>query len=137
MDVPTSTRSRAPQAARGTAPSDAPRGHDLLHGHGRVDPQLRTLGEVADPVALSQPAGGLTEERCRSRLRLLEAEQDAEQRRLAAAVRAGHGDELALVDGQADVAEHRRPAWVGEGDALELGASGTRAPPAASRGWRA
>ena len=117
------TRSGAKPSGVGSTlpPSDATRGHDLLHGHGRVDPQLGTLGQVADPVALPQPAGGLTEERCRSRLRLLEAEQDAEQRRLAAAVRAGDSDELALVDRKADVAEHRRPAWVGEGHALELG----------------
>ena len=109
------------QAPEGTAPRDASRGHDLLHGHRRLDSELRTLGEIADAVALAEAAGGLAEERCRSRLRLLEPEQDAQQRRLAAAVRAGHRDELALVDGEVDVAKHRRPARIGEAHALQLG----------------
>ena len=105
MDDSTSSVVR-PQASNGAPPRDPARAHDLLHGHRRLDPELRTLGEVADAVALPKAAGRLAEERRRPGLRLLEPEQDTEQRRLAPAVRSGHGHELTLLHGETHVAEH-------------------------------
>ena len=98
-----------PQASNGAPPRDPARAHDLLHGHRRLDPELRTLGEVADAVALPKAAGRLAEERRCPGLRLLEPEQDTEQRRLAPAVRSGHGHELTLLHGETHVAEHWGP----------------------------
>ena len=120
------TRRARGRAARrppnGTAPRDPSRGHDLLHGHRRLDTQLRALGEIADAVALAEATGGLAEERGRSRLRLLEPEQDAQQRRLAAAVRAGDRDELALLDRRGSTSRSTGgPPGIGEADALQLG----------------
>ena len=62
---------------------------------------------------------GLAEQARGAQGRALEPERHAEERRLAAAVRAGNGDELARLDREVDVAEHRRPAGVGERDAAE------------------
>ena len=50
--------------------------------------------------------GGLAEEERRPLARALEPEHDPHERRLAAAVRAGDGDELALAECEVDVLEH-------------------------------
>ena len=52
--------------------------------------------------------------------RPLEAEREPEQGRLAAAVRAGDRDELALLDAQVDVLQHLRPLAVREVDPGQL-----------------
>ena len=69
----------------------------------------------------------------------LEAEDDADEGGLPAAVRPGDGDELALLDAQVDPLEHPLPGAVPERDPVEriAGVSGTRARRAARRGWRA
>ena len=54
------------------------------------------------------------------RRRPREPEHEPDHGRLAAAVRAGDRDELALRHGDAHVLEHRLARSVGEGDALEL-----------------
>jgi hypothetical protein len=51
---------------------------------------------------------------------MLEPEDQAEKRRLAAAVRSGDGHELAAFDGEIHVAEDRRAGAIGERDVVEL-----------------
>ena len=55
-----------------------------------------------------------------SRRRALETEHEAEQRRLAPAVRAGDRDELAGVDRERDILENTNAGPVAERDAVEL-----------------
>jgi hypothetical protein len=81
---------------------------------------VSALGEVAKPRAIVKPVGGLAEEAHAAGCRPLEPEREAEQRRLAAAVRAGDGDELAGGDDQIDVAQNRLPVQIREVDVLEL-----------------
>jgi hypothetical protein len=69
------------ETAKRAAARDAPGGDHLLHGHGRLDADLGALGEIADAKALSKTRGRLAEEIGRTLLRLLEAEEDAKQRR--------------------------------------------------------
>src|SRR5204862_3240382 len=63
---------------------------------------------------------------------VVEARDEADERRLAAARRADEGDELARLDRQAHVPEHRLVFVVGEADVLELYAASKngRAPSA-------
>ena len=62
----------------------------------------------------------LAEEECVSVRRTLEAEDDAEQRRLPAPVRPRDRNELSLRDPQVDVFEHALPGPVAERDAIQL-----------------
>ena len=62
----------------------------------------------------------LTEQQRRACSRLLQPEQDAHQRRLPPAVRAGDRDELALAEPEVDVLEHALPRAVAERDSVEL-----------------
>ena len=64
--------------------------------------------------------GRLAEEERSARRRPLEPEQDSDERRLAAAVRARDGDELALAQLEIDVLEHALAGPVPERDAAEL-----------------
>ncbi len=73
--------------------------------------------------------------------RALEPEREAQQRRLAAAVRPGDPDERPLLDGERDVLERRGTAPIGERDVLELDRGGRahvhpRAARNAARFWR-
>jgi hypothetical protein len=63
---------------------------------------------------------GLTEEECCALRRPLQPEDDAYERRLAAAVRARDGDELALADPEVDVFEDALTGPVAERDPFEL-----------------
>jgi hypothetical protein len=63
---------------------------------------------------------GLAEEECGAFRRPFEPEDDPHERRLAAAVRARDGDELALADAEVDVFEDALSGPVTERDALEL-----------------
>jgi hypothetical protein len=63
---------------------------------------------------------GLAEEERGSLDRPLEPEDDSHECRLAAAVRARDGDELALADAEVDVFEDALSGPVTERDALEL-----------------
>ncbi len=64
--------------------------------------------------------GRLAEELGAARRGSLQAEDHAQHRRLAASVRARHGDELARSDGNVDRLEHPLTAGIQEGDALQL-----------------
>ena len=87
---------------------------------GACTPSCVALREVADARPVAEAPRRLAEERTSPARRPLEAEREPQQRRLAAAVRAGDRDELALLDAQVDVSQHRRPLAVGEVDAVEL-----------------
>jgi hypothetical protein len=63
---------------------------------------------------------GLAEEGRVSLDRPLQPEDDPYERRLAATVRARHGDELALADAEVDVFEDALSGPVAERDPLEL-----------------
>jgi hypothetical protein len=52
--------------------------------------------------------------------RTLQAQNEPDQSRLAAAVWAGDGDELALLDAQVDLAKHGRAVSVRERDVAKL-----------------
>ena len=106
-----------PEQAAGRQPA---RGHDLAHGRGRVDAELRALREVAERGATREPRGRLAEEESLARRWTLEAERQPHQGRLAAAVRACDRDELARFDGEADVLDDGLPAVVGERDVAQL-----------------
>jgi hypothetical protein len=121
----------AEQAGR----ADASGGDDLGDRRGRVHGQLRPLGQVAELLPLRRAVGRLAEEQDPPAARPLEAEQQPQQRRLAAAVRAGDGDELAPLDHQVDVLEDGPAAGVGERHALKLddGRSPRQVHPSAAR----
>ena len=110
----------AAQRAEQAAGREPARGDDLAHGRRRVDAELRALGEVAERGAAREPRRRLAEEERLARRRPLEPERQPHQRRLAAAVRTGDRDELARLDGELDVLEHRPAAVVGERDVAQL-----------------
>ena len=107
---------RAEQAAGGQSACR----NDLAHGRRRVDAELRALGEVAERGATREPRRLLAEEESFAGRGTLEAESQAHQRRLAAAVRPGDRDELAGLNREAHVLEHRAAAVVGERDVAQL-----------------
>ena len=110
----------AAQRAEQPAGREPAGGDDLAHGRRRVDPELRALGEVAERRAAGEPRRRLAEEEGLARRRPLEAEREAHQRRLAAAVRSGDRDELARLDGEVHVLEHGTASVVGERDVAQL-----------------
>ena len=64
--------------------------------------------------------GGLAEDPREPLLRTLEPEHDPKERRLPATVGAGDRDELARLDRQVNVAEHRRSSRIRELDVREF-----------------
>src|SRR5207248_3645446 len=68
-------------------------------------PPLRQIADAVVRIAGAPPEHGRAPGRQR-----LQPEHGAYERRLAGAVRAEHGDELARLDGERDVAPDRRPA---------------------------
>ena len=108
------------QRSEQAAGSQPARGHDLAHRRGRVDAELRALGEVAERGATREPRRRLAEEESLARRWTLEPERQPHQRRLAAAVRPCDRNELARLDGEADVLDDRLTAVVGERDVAEL-----------------
>ena len=112
-------------AVRGAGPSpptpsgEPPGAHHFLDGRRQVRWQLGPLRYVADAIAVLEAAGFLAEHRNAPRARSQQAEQDAQQRRLAAAVRADQRRELALVDPERDVGQDRRRA-VREREVLDV-----------------
>ena len=64
---------------------------------------------------------GFVVEEGRTLVRPLEPEEDANERRLPAAVGTRDRDKLALAECEAHVLEHELPRLVAEGDADELG----------------
>ena len=107
---------RPPDARRGEPPG----GDDLPHRHRRLAEEPRPLWQVADAAAAATLAGRLAEHAHRARARALEPEHEPEQRRLAAAVRAGDRNELARRDRERDILEHADAGPVAERDAVEL-----------------
>ena len=101
-------------------PGDASGGDDLADRGGRLDTQLRPLGQVGDEPATTSDRDGPLEEADGAGLRPAEPDDQPRERRLAAAVRPGNRDELALGDLQVDVLEHRPPGVVPEGDPVEF-----------------
>ena len=97
-----------------------PRLDNLTHGHRRVQPELGALREIPDAGALAERSYRFAEQRHLAARGSLEPKREPEERRLAAAVRAGDRDELAGGDLQLDVVEHRRPLRIGEVDVVEL-----------------
>src|SRR5438093_3451113 len=102
--VGTCERPEQPRARR------TPRGDQLADRERRVDPGLRPLREVADLPREPLDAA-------RSGLR--ESDGQADERSLAAAVRAGDRDELSALDLEIDIAEDGRAGSVCERDGLE------------------
>ena len=88
--------------------------HHLAHGRGRLGSELAPLRQVAERAPPREGMGGLAEEERVPGERALEPEREPDQRRLAAAVRARDGDELALLDPQVDVVQDGRAVPVGE-----------------------
>ena len=85
--------------------------------------------------------GGSAEHEHASRGGALEPEREAQQRRLAAAVRPGDPDERPVLDGERDALERGRTAPIGERDVLELDRGNRahvhpRAARSAARFWR-
>ena len=99
---------------------DTARGHDLADRGRRVTAGRRALGEVSERAPSRVPVRRLAEEKCRAGRRPLEAEQDADERRLAAAVGTRYGDELSLSQAEIHVLEHVLARPIAERDALEL-----------------
>ena len=93
---------------------------DLAHRGRRVDAEARALREVADPLAARVVLRGLAVEQREAARRPLQAEHEPHERRLAAPVRPGHGDELAGGDAEVDVLQHVAAALVRERDAPQL-----------------
>ena len=99
-----------PERPDQTRPRRTSRRDELVDGQRRVDAGLRALGEVGEPVRRDEhPAGD----------GLLQPEDEAKQRRLAAAVRPGDRDELAALDGELHVTQHGRTVPVGKRHMLE------------------
>ena len=95
-------------------------GNDLTHGRGRIDPELRALGEIAKGGAARESRRGLAEEESLARRRPLEPERESHQRCLAAPVRSRDRDELARFDGEVHVLQHGTAPVVGERDVAQL-----------------
>ena len=107
------------QRADRPANREPPRLDHLAHGDRRAGVELRPLAHVPDPR--SPPvARGDTEEADATGRGSFEAENQAQERRLAAAVRSGDADERAGLDRQGDVVQDRWAAAVGEGDPRDL-----------------
>ena len=84
-------------------------GDDLAHGRGRVDAELGALREIAERRAAARTSPPRSPKRSASPgARPLEPEREPQQRRLAAAVRAGDRDELARLD--REIRRARAPA---------------------------
>ena len=109
-----------PQRAEKPAGGEPARGHDLADRRRRVPAELGPLREVAERPPPRGAVRRLAEEERAPQRRPLEAEDEPHERRLAAAVRAGDRDELALADPERDVLEHALARPVAERDAVEL-----------------
>ena len=107
---------RPEQAAAG----EAARRDDLAHRRRRLAAEVRALRHVPDLGAPPATARRVAEQTRRPAVRLLEPEREAEQRRLAAAVRPGDGDELAVLDREVDVLQHEAAGAVAERDVAQL-----------------
>jgi hypothetical protein len=98
----------------------APALDDFADRRGCVDAELGTLREVSDPPPPRRLDRRLAEDERLASCRLLEADGDAQKRRLAAAVRACDGDELAGFDLEVDVVQDLGTTRVGEADVTQL-----------------
>jgi hypothetical protein len=103
------------EPARNEAASD-----DFADRHRRVDAELCPLREVSDPSSARELGCRLPEQERLAPPRLLEADRDTQERRLAAAVRPGDGDELSGLDLEVDIVQDLGPTGVGEADVRQL-----------------
>ena len=130
---------RSPASRRRSGPSRPPAASRPAETTSRTVagasiPSVRALREVAERRAAREAVRRLAEEQHRARRRPLEPEHEPQQRRLAAAVRAGDRDELALLDREVDVREHALRPRRRTRRRSSSTASGIRAPSAARRG---
>jgi hypothetical protein len=107
------------------APDEATRGHapgtdHLANGCRRISPGLRALGEVPESVSIREAMGRLAVQERGARTGSFEPEEDAHERRLAAAVRTCNGDELAFAEREIDVLELVLPGPVPERHVAQL-----------------
>jgi len=87
--------------------SGKPAGGDrLLDRRGEVGGELAPLGHVAEPASLTEATGRGTEQLDSAVAQREQAEEQAQQRRLARAIGAHQGDELAGRDREVDAFEH-------------------------------
>jgi hypothetical protein len=91
------------QPADDPAGRERPRGDDLPHRHGRIEHERSALRQVSEHRAPREPLGRLPVEAHDAGVRPLEAEDEPEERRLPASVRACDRDELTLADPQIHV----------------------------------
>ena len=108
-------RATAPRARRKPAGGD-----ELAHRRRGLPARIGPLGEVAEQPPAAELVRRLAVEQYAARRRPLQFEEEPEEGRLAAAVRPGDGHELALLDAEVDVLEHRLLGPVAEADAVEL-----------------
>src|SRR5205823_3526711 len=99
------------RAAGGIEPADAPamavepEAHEIAGAQGEVAVERALLRHVADAVTALARRAAVDEHP--SRRRLEQAEEDPDQRRLAGAVRAEHGEELARLEIEAETFPER------------------------------
>jgi hypothetical protein len=93
---------------------------DFANGRRCIDAELSPLRQVSDSRSACSVRRRLAEEERLAFRRVLEPDGDAEERRLAAAVRAGEGDELAGLDLELDIVQDLGSTRVGEADVTQL-----------------
>jgi hypothetical protein len=101
-------------------PRQAPGGHDLVDRGRCVEPELRSLREIAEREAAGKPVSRHAGQERFAGGGSLQAQDEAHERRLAPTVWAGDGDELSWLDAQVDVLEDRWTNRIGKGDAAKL-----------------
>ena len=92
----------------------------LANRRRRIDSELCPLREITNSRAAPGVDCRLAEHEGVPSRRALEPNGDAEERRLAPAVRTGDGDELPCIHLELDVVQDLRPAGVGEAHVPEL-----------------
>ena len=110
---------RPPQRPEHAARRQATGRHHLANGGRCVPAEERPLRQVSDPRPAT-PARCTAEDVHGALEWTLQPEDESEERRLAAAVRAGDGDELTCGDAQRDGVQNADAVAIGERDAVEL-----------------
>jgi hypothetical protein len=93
---------------------------DFTNRDGCIDAELSALRKVSDPSSSRELDRRLAEQQRVASRRVLEPDGNAEERRLATAIRAGDGDELSGLYLEVDVVQDLGPTRVGEAHVTEL-----------------
>src|SRR5918996_1134564 len=109
-------------------------GDHLADGGRRLGPEPGSLRQVAERLPSREGMGRFAEQHRAPFKRPLEAEQEPHERRLAAPVRAGDGDELAALNPEVDAVEDLGAGCVAEANRLER--DGRRRLYVHPRAWR-